>query len=148
MDTRFTQTAVEKLIMPFLEERGVELVKLHMGGSRRILLRLFVDRPEGITIDECARLSRELADLMDTHDPINGSYLLEVSSPGLDRVLKSEKDFSRSVGKLLKLVVEGRGTLVGTLRSLRQEDLDLELNDEVVQIDRSTISKANLHFEF
>ena len=141
--------SIEHLVTPFLEERGVELVELSLSGNqRRRMLRVYADRPGGITIDECAALSRGLADILDTYDPIDGRYILEVSSPGLDRALKSDRDYLRAVGQLVRLVVRGREALVGTLSACDDSALSLEIGEEVVQISRSDISKANLHFEF
>ena len=141
--------ADQQLVSPLLDERGVTLVELSVsGGNRRKLVRIYVDRsPEGITVDECAELSRDLGDLFDVHDPISGTYVLEVSSPGLTRQLKTDRDFSLSVGKLLKLVVEGQGTPIGKLISVSDDDLLLDIDGETVRIERARIQKANLHFE-
>ena len=148
MDALALQEDVERLATPFLENRGVELVELYLaGGQRRKILRLFVDRPGGITIGECAALSRDLADLLDTHDPIKGTYVLEVSSPGLNRPLKTERDYQRAVGKAVRLQVDGKGALMGILTSCGSQNLTLKTDTEVVQIPRCGIRKANLHFE-
>jgi ribosome maturation factor RimP len=148
MDAFVLQEDVERLVTPFLEDRGVELVELTLaGGQRRKILRFFVDRSGGITIGECTALSRDLADLLDTHDPIGGTYVLEVSSPGLNRPLKTERDYQRSVGKAVRLQVDGKEALVGILTSCGSENLTLEMETEVVQIPRCSIRKANLHFE-
>ena len=149
MDLMTLQDEVEKLVHPFLYEQGVELVDLFLSGNRRrILLRLYVDRPDGITIGECVTLSRELADLLDTHNPIQRSYVLEVSSPGLDRPLKSDRDFERSIGKLVKLEVNGQGERIGTLQAIEGDALDLEIDGQILRICRTDVNKANLHFEF
>ena len=149
MDLMTLQDEVEKLVHPFLCEQGVELVDLLLSGNRRrILLRLYVDRSDGITIGECVTLSREIEDLLDTHDPIRGSYVLEVSSPGLDRPLKNDRDFERSIGKLLKLEVNGQGARIGTLQRVEGNALDLEVDGQILRICRTDINKANLHFEF
>ena len=88
------------MIVPLLKRRDVELVELAVsGGYKRKIIRNFVDRSDGITIDECAVLSREIADIFDTRDPIDGTYVLEVSSPGLTRPLKTDRDFDRVVGR-------------------------------------------------
>lgn len=148
MDTLHLDQTLNQLITPLLEERGIELVELAVSGGRhRKLVRLFVDRPEGITIGECASLSREIGDLFDTHDPISGGYVLEVSSPGLTRPLKTDSDFERVVGKALRLVVNGLGEQVGTLLHVNPEHLDVDLDGEHVAIDRAQIQKATLHFE-
>lgn len=136
------------LILPLLNRRDVELVELAIsGGHRRQIVRIFVDRPDGITVDECAALSRDIADILDTRDPIDGTYLLEVSSPGLTRPLKTDRDFERVVGKSLRLVVDGFGVAVGTLLQVRADHLDVELQGERTIIERAKIQKATVHFE-
>ncbi len=136
------------LILPLLNRRDVELVELAVsGGHRRKTVRIFVDRPDGITVGECAALSRDIADILDTRDPIDGTYLLEVSSPGLTRPLKTDRDFERVVGKSLRLVVDGLGVAVGTLLQVKADHLDVELQGERTIIERAKIQKATMHFE-
>jgi len=136
------------LILPLLNRRDVELVELAVSGDhRRKIVRIFVDRADGITVDECAVLSRNIADILDTRDPIDGTYLLEVSSPGLTRPLKADRDFERVVGKVLRLVVDGLGVAVGTLLQVKPDHLDVELQGERTTIEREKIQKATVHFE-
>lgn len=139
---------LEDLINPVLEARHLELVELHLsGGQRRKLVRLYVDRPKGITIGECAEVSREIGDAFDTFDPIAGTYILEVSSPGLTRQLKTDRDFERVIGKKLQLDVSGLGDRVGKLEEVHEDHLKVEIDGDLVSIDRGQIHKANLHFE-
>ena len=136
------------LVVPLLQRRGVALVELAVSGSgRRQLVRVFVDRPDGIAVDECAAISREIADVFDTRDPIAEAYVLEVSSPGLTRPLKTDRDFERVVGKALRLVVDGLGVAVGTLLQVSPDHLDVALTDKRARIERAKIQKATLHFE-
>ena len=136
------------LILPLLNRRDVELVEMAVsGGHRRKIVRIFVDRPDGITVDECAALSRDIADILDTRDPIDSTYLLEVSSPGLTRPLKTDRDFERVVGRSLRLVVDGLGVAVGTLLQVKADHLDVELQGERTIIERAKIQKATMHFE-
>ncbi len=136
------------MILPLLKRRDVELVELAVSGNyRRQIVRIFVDRPDGITVDECAALSRDIADMLDTRDPIDGTYLLEVSSPGLTRPLKTDRDFERVVGKALRLVVDGLGVVVGTLLQVKADHLDVELQGERTTIERAKIQKATVHFK-
>ncbi|MDA0748692.1 MAG: ribosome maturation factor RimP [bacterium] len=149
MDERTLQASIEQLSAAYLETQGAELVELQMSGNaRRRMLRFYVDRPGGVTIDLCADLSRGIANVLDTHDPISGSYVLEVSSPGLNRALKSEKDFIRSVGKVVRLVVDGRDAIVGTLEDYSGACLLVKTDAEALRIPRDEVKKANLHFEF
>lgn len=136
------------LILPLLNRRDVELVELAVSGShRRQIVRIFVDRPDGITVGECAALSRDIADILDTRDPIDGTYLLEVSSPGLTRPLKTDQDLERVIGKTLRLVVDGLGVAVGTLLQVKADHLDVELHGERTIVERAKIQKATVHFE-
>ena len=148
MEDPALQDTIDRLAVPFLEQNGVELVELELSGSdRRRMLRFYVDRPGGITIGECARLSRGLEDLLDTHDPIKGSYVLEVSSPGLTRALKSDRDYERAIGKSVRLVLDKQGDLVGTLTSCDSAELAIDTGEKIHRIPRSSVVKANHHFE-
>ena len=141
--------SVEQLIEPVLEAQGIELVELALSGNdRRRMLRLFVDRPEGISIGECAGLSRSLADVLDTHDPIQGSYTLEVSSPGLTRALETPRDFERALGKLVKIVCRDGSLLVGTLTEAVGSGLIVGVEGDTTSLSLDDVAKANLHFEF
>ena len=140
---------VEQLIGPILEGQGIELVELALtGNDRRRMLRLFVDRPRGISIGECAGLSRSLADVLDTHDPIGGSYTLEVSSPGLTRPLKTSRDFKRALGKSVKVVCRDGSVLVGTLAEAVGSGLIVDVDGKASALSLDDVAKANLHFEF
>ena len=98
-----TATLRERLIVliePLLGRLGYELVELeYAAGRSNAVVRLFIDRPEGISIEDCERASREVAALLDVEDPISTAYTLEVSSPGFDRVLRTPAHFTRFVGE-------------------------------------------------
>ena len=88
---RGIENIVEEIVIPLLDKEGLELVDIEYKGNRnRGILRVYIDKQSGINIDECAEVSRELSTLLDIHNPIPCSYTLEVSSPGLNRVLKKE----------------------------------------------------------
>ena len=113
-------TDVRQIIDPILRDAGFELVEIQLGASkRRSVVRVFIDSENGISIDDCARMSEEISVHLDAHDPIRGSYVLEVSSPGLDRPLTKERDFRRAVGKKLHVILKepclGKTDLVGQL---------------------------------
>ena len=142
------ELTLEQMLEPALEEKGFELVELRISGNTgRYVLRLFVDRPSGISVGECAQLSRYLADVLDTKDPIQGSYLLEVSSPGLTRPLKSVRDFERVLGKKVRLITRTGPVRAGKLSSVSEGQLVLDVNGEMLEVAVSDVSKANLHFE-
>ena len=148
MDTEPLEHTLSHLIEPLLISRDLELVELAAsGGHRRKIVRIFIHRPTGVTVDECASLSREIADLFDTRDPIAGGYVLEVSTPGLTRPLKTDRDFERVVGKPLRLVVDGLGVEIATLLDVTPDHLNVELKGEPLVIDRAKIQKATVHFK-
>jgi len=136
-------------------DRGFELVDVEMkrtGGSQ--LVRLFVDRPGGIGLDDLQSVSEEVSAILDAEDPIAGAYTLEVSSPGLDRPLKNESDFRRFAGRLAKLssyeLVDGRRHWTGRIVSCEEGilTLDLEGKGGSARIPCDRISHARLEVEF
>ncbi len=144
---------IERLVTPILDEMGIELVDVaYFSGTGRHILRIYADRPTGITLDDCAVVSREIGHLLDVSDLLEQQYVLEVSSPGLDRPLKREKDFFRSVGKRIRIKttvsLEGRRNFSGILRSVQNGMIKLELEDAVVSIPEKSVKKANLVFDF
>lgn len=142
------ESTLEALIGPALESRGVELVELSVSGNaRRYVVRVFVDRPDGISIGECAGLSRDLADVLDTHDPIDASYTLEVSSPGLTRPLKTRRDYERALGKSVRLILRSGADRTGKLVDVSDTQLTLEVDGEAQPLPLDDVTKANLHFE-
>ena len=143
------QESIEKLIELYLEDQGADLVDLQLTGSpRNRMLRIDVDCINGITVGDCARLSRGIADVLDTHDPIDGRYVLEVSSPGLDRPLKSDRDYKRALGRTVKVILEGGRVLIGQLTRYDGPELELTVDGEPRGVPAAEIRKANLHFEF
>jgi ribosome maturation factor RimP len=156
------QTTLEKLITPILAGFALELVDLELKGEgHRQVLRIFIDKPGGVNLDDCAEVSREISALFEVEDPIPGAYVLEVSSPGLDRPLKKLRDFERSVGRLVKLRThelldpDGRGhqrkTFVGELLGVEGTQIRLRQNDRrggAVSIAFDAIAKANLELDF
>jgi ribosome maturation factor RimP len=144
---------LEELLQPLLEAQGVELVDLEYGQPRRGrgTLRLFLDRPGGITLEELARNSRIVGDLVDVHDLIPGPYNLEVSSPGLTRKLKTPRDYQRSVGRLVRITTRapwaGRQVHLGIIQGLEDDRVCLKEGDELHCIPLSEIAKARLDID-
>ena len=144
---------VTRLIEPVLVETGFELVDVeYLSEHGRMVLRIYVDKAGGITLDECARISREVGDLIDIKNFIQHEYVLEVSSPGLNRPLKKEKDFLRAIGKKVKIrmtvPVNGRRRFTGLLKKIEDRNLYLEIDDQLFVLPQQGIEKANLVFEF
>ncbi len=119
-------------IKPLVEEENLELVDLEFSkGGPASLLRVCVDKTAGVTVDQCADLSRRIGDLLDIEDLIPGRYRLEVSSPGLDRPLVSAADFKRKIGEKVKVFfkeqVDGKMEMVGKIKGFDGENILLEL---------------------
>jgi ribosome maturation factor RimP len=144
---------LEELIQPLIESQGAELVELQYGRPKRGrgILRLFVDRPEGISIEELARLSRIVGGLLEVHDVIPGPYTLEVSSPGLTRALKTPKDYQRYAGRLARVTTrapwEGRQVHCGIIEGLKDDQVCLREGETVVCIPLSEIARARLDID-
>ena len=137
----------EELISPIIEQNQFELVDVEYvkeGGTW--YLRAYIDKPGGITVDDCEVVSRALSDLLDKHDFIEDAYVLEVSSPGLGRPLKKEKDFARSIGEEVDVrtfrAISHQKEFTGILRDYDMED------QELLEIARADIALIRLSFDF
>ena len=120
---------VRSLVVPLLKDTGITLVDVEYVREKDWYLRIFIDKPEGIEIDDCQFVSEKLADFLDDKDPIKEKYYLEVSSPGIDRPLKKDKDFIANYGKKVDIQffipLEGSKELTGVL--LTHTDTDIEV---------------------
>ena len=144
----------EALLIPRMEAHGFELVDVEYvkeGGNW--YLRAYIDKPGGIAVDDCEVISRALSDQLDEEDFIEESYILEVSSPGLGRPLKKEKDFARSIGQEVELrtyrAVNRQKEFTGILSAYDKESITLELeNEETLVFDRADVALVRLAFDF
>jgi len=141
--------AIEALAGPLLRASGLALVDLEFRRQgRRGLLRLFIDKPGGVGVEDCRRVSEELGDLLDVSDLIPESYDLEVSSPGLDRELRKEREFRWAVGKRIRLwtlkPLEGRRELAGRLTGVTEGSLTLEEGARSWEVPRVLLARARL----
>lgn len=139
------QSGLEKLLDSTVTGLGYELVHVELPGRGR-LIRLFIDRPEGITVDDCAFVSNHLSRLFTVE---NIDYdRLEVSSPGLDRPLKTLRDFERFVGQeaelKLRLPLNGRKKFVGTLKGVQEQSVLLEMEGALLTLKVADLDKARL----
>lgn len=141
---------IAALIEPTVEALGYELVRVTYGGGRKPTLQVMAEKPDGtMGVDDCAQLSRELSLILDVEDPLPGEYLLEVSSPGVDRPLTRQKDFERWVGFEVKveltIQLDGRRRFRGRMTAFGGETVTLDTEDQgEVVLQYSDISKAKL----
>jgi ribosome maturation factor RimP len=148
-----TVARINELILPVLEAQEVELVDTEfIKAGKRYTLRLFLDKPGGIKLDDCASLSRILGEIIDVHDIIDHPYTLEVSSPGLTRPLKKVEDYQRFAGRLVRITIRsgaGKKSLFrGELRGLEGESVVLQEGSQVFHLPLADIVKARLDIDF
>jgi ribosome maturation factor RimP len=141
--------ALWSLIEPMLEPDGIELVEVEFkpeGG--RWVLRLYIDSPAGVTLDNCEFVSRQVGALLDIKDPIKQPYTLEVSSPGINRVLRKEKDFKLFAGSPVRLKtrrkVAGRRNFQGTLKGMENSKIVIDVDGDRMEISPEDLEKARL----
>jgi len=145
---------VSLLVEPLLSEFGMEMVDVEFQFERgRWILRVFIDKQGGVTIDDCASISRELGDLIEAENIINLAYALEISSPGLNRPLTKEDDFIRSIGKMVQLKmsrpINKRRNFAGCLTNVKKGMISLVIDDNnLVELPLNEIDKARLKYEF
>jgi ribosome maturation factor RimP len=137
------------LVEPLLGNLGYELVDLEFGGGRGSgTLRVFIDRAEGVGIEDCERVSREISALLDVHDPIPTSYRLEVSTPGLDRTLRTPAHFARFAGARVEVELiaprDGRRRYTGQLVQAGATGIGLVVDGVPVQLSHAEIFRARL----
>jgi len=139
------------LLEPVVRGMGYELVGVAFDGHQRVL-RVYIDRPEGITLDDCSAVSYQLSGLLDVEDPIPGRYQLEISSPGMDRPLFTIEHFERFKGEMVRLQLsrplEGRRRYKARLQGVEGEEVLLTEDDHTFRIPFDLIEKARLSPEF
>ena len=145
---------VKETVTQLLDNEGVELVELSfIGRGRGRVLRFLVDKPGGITLNECSRLNLRIGEILDSLNLIEDRYTLEVSSPGLDRPLRGERDFERTIGKLVRvniaMPVDGKTSWVGEVKKVESGKLLLtRLDGGILELPLNQISSARLEIEF
>lgn len=153
---------LEAIIAPVIAGQGCELVEVEWKNESGWVLRVYLDKPveaeadpakSGVTLDDCANVSRELSAVLDVEDVIPVTYSLEVSSPGLNRPLKRAADFARFVGKRAKIrtrhpVGESRRNFAGTLLGVAGDRVQIDVGDQVFEVPVDDVEKANLVYEF
>ncbi|MFH1625754.1 MAG: ribosome maturation factor RimP [Pseudomonadota bacterium] len=145
--------SLKRIAEPVVVAEGMELLDMeYVKDGRGWVLRLYIDKEGGVTIDDCSNISRQVGQLIDVDDLVQHSYVLEVSSPGLNRPLKKEDDFIKYRGKLVSLKMRDpigrRKNFKGRLLDYREGMLRLDAGDGIVSLPFNKISKANLEYEF
>jgi ribosome maturation factor RimP len=140
---------IEKIIEPLVEQESAELVHLtYAKEGPKFVLRVFLDKQGGITLDDCAYFSDRIGALLDTCEAMNQSYILEVSSPGIDRVIKKEKDFVRFAGKTvkirLKLPEQGQRNFKGVLKGFQDGKVQVDCEGRPRDFALSTIEECRI----
>lgn len=148
------ESKTEALLIPILEEKGYEMVDVeYVKEGSNWYLRAYVDKPGGITINDLESVSRRLSDLLDEEDFISDAYILEVSSPGLGRPLKKDRDFDRSIGEEIEVhlyrSLNGNKQYVGLLKSYDKDTITIEDEDgSEINLDRVNVSLVKLTIDF
>jgi len=147
------ENLVAKLVVPIVDNYGLELVDVEYNkeGSDWIL-RIFIDREEGIKLEDCQQISRDVSVELDAKDPISQSYLLEVSSPGIDRPLKKRRDYERHKGKKVALStyapINGEKKFSGKLLGIEDDDIKIIVDGDEISIPYSKVAQTRLAIEF
>lgn len=143
---------IRRLFVEILEQEGMELVDLKVDRRGRTLsIKAFMDKPGGVTVEDCAHITKEAMDVLDMEDVSEGAYALEVSSPGIDRPLRSERDFGRALGRKVRLNMDEGiepSVLVGRLIKIQDHFLTLEMEGERREIPLGDVSEGKMEVEF
>lgn len=136
MNKRDYEQKTEELILPLITKRELELIDVEfVKDGQDYYLRVYIDKPGGVTIDDCVDVSREFNEILDAKDYIKEAYIFEVSSPGLDRPLKKDKDFDRSIGKMV------------FIRTYQKVDGDKDHYGKLLSYDKDTVVTADAESE-
>jgi len=145
------QDKLTQLLKPAVEGLGFELVGIeHLPMGKHTVLRVYIDSPEGITVENCSRVSHQVSGVLDVEEPIKGAFTLEVSSPGIDRPLFNLEHFERFAGNKVKLklhhAIEGKRKIVGVIEKVEDDDIIIKERDtdSVFQLEIDDIDKANI----
>ena len=143
------EDTIQELLAPTVEAMGFELWGLeHMSQGRHSMLRLYIDGENGVNVDDCAEVSRQVSGILDVEDPISGEYTLEGSSPGVDRLLFRSEHYLMYVGEWLEVRMrvpfEGRRKFKGTLKGMEEDDVVLQVDNEEFLLPLGSIDRAQV----
>ena len=150
---KLIEQQIETLVEPLVMEKGLELVNVeYIKEGAHWYLRLYIDKEGGVDMDDCTDVSHAVSEMLDTKNPIPQAYMLEVSSPGLERSLKKEEDFKRFQGSLVMVHTltqfQGFKKFSGTLVGLINDEIVLEYENKRVAIPRDLVKKTHLLLDF
>jgi len=150
-----TVSRIWEVATQIADGEGMEVVEVELrpeGSRRGRVLRLYLDKHGGLNIEELGRVSRQLSELLDTQDIVEGSYTLEVSSPGINRPLKKPEHFQRFIGKRVRVrtgdIIEGRRSFLGILDEVTGEKIKIEVEGKQYEIPFSMIEKSNYEHDW
>ena len=151
--SRSIAAKVEELVKVSIEKKGYEIVDVEYEKiGKEWYLRIFIDKPDGVGLEDCEIASRKIGQILDDFDIIKSSYILEVSSPGIERPLKKEKDFKRFLGSKVLIksfeAIDGQKTFEGILEDFRDDVVTINSNNKMYLIELDKIASANLSVEF
>lgn len=144
---------IEQLLKPTVESMGFDFWGCeYLPAGKHSTLRVYIDKPEGVTVDDCGKVSRQVSAIMDVEDPIANAYMLEVSSPGMDRPLMKPEQFKAYENALVQVRtavdVMGRKRFKGKMIQVNDEGIEVEVDNEIYPIAFDMIDKANVVPEF
>lgn len=147
------ETKTEELVLPIIEANNFELVDVeYVKEGANWYLRVYADKEGGIAIDDCVLISRSLEEKLDAEDFIEDAYILEVSSPGLGRPLKKEKEYVRSVGKSIDIklykAIDKQKEFTGILKENMEDQIVLTIEDQDITFEKKSIASARLSLDF
>ncbi len=147
MATQNIETKVENLIQPIIQNLGYELYDVqYLKEGKDYYLRITIDKPEGITIEDCETVNHAIDEILDEVDFINTAYFLEVSSPGLERMLRKPWHFEKQIGNQIQVklfqAIEKQKELQGILIESNENELKMQINEKLIKIEKKNIAVA------
>lgn len=137
-----------EILEPTVEAMGYELVHVELVRAKTVILRLYIDKPDGVGLDDCSAVSNQVSGVLDVEDPIQSEYSLEVSSPGWDRPLSKLEHYERFVGERaalqLGMAMQGRRKFTGVIAAVNGREIELTVDGQAVAIDFDQIEKGRL----
>jgi ribosome maturation factor RimP len=152
VDNKKLVELITEMAEPIVKEHGLELVDVEYVREKDWFLRIYINKSGGIDIDDCSVVSSKLTKVLDERDPIKEKYYLEVSSPGIDRPLKKDKDFQNNYGKMVDVrlfaPLDGQKELVGVLNNHSEVLISLIVEEKEIELERKAVASIRPHIEF